>query len=147
VTTVTDRADGKATSERKKSRRLIGDIYDAALDPGLWVNALERTCTYVGGVAAALQSHDVLQKKRLVSISAERQPEYTKTYIETYAKLNPAIVPAMIQTPVGQVSTSWISSRSTNMRSGLYKECPPRRAISTQPGGARQIRHQFAAAP
>ena len=96
---------GSAKSELEEVSQLIGDIYDAALDPGLWVNALERTCTYVGGVAAALQSHDVLQKSACFYFSWNDNPEYTKAYIETYAKLNPAIVPALIQTPVGQVST------------------------------------------
>jgi DNA-binding CsgD family transcriptional regulator len=91
--------------ESEQVSHLIGDIYDAALDPGLWVGTLEKTCHYVGGVAAALQSHDVLQKSACFYFSWNDNPEYTKTYIETYAKLNPAIVPAMIQTQVGQVST------------------------------------------
>src|SRR5262245_43871988 len=41
---------------------LIGDIYDAALDPALWVSVLETTCRYLGGATSALQSHDVLQQ-------------------------------------------------------------------------------------
>ena len=40
-------------SESEQVSHLIGDIYDAALDPGLWVGTLEKTCHYVGGVAAA----------------------------------------------------------------------------------------------
>jgi hypothetical protein len=96
---------GSATSEPEQVSHLIGDIYDAALDPGQWVGTLEKTCHYVGGVAAALQSHDVLQKSACFYFSWNDNPAYTKTYIETYAKLNPAIVPAMIQTQAGQVST------------------------------------------
>src|SRR5262245_6060648 len=84
---------------------LIGCIYDAALDPGLWVGTLEKTCNYVGGVAGALQSHDVLRKSACFYFSWNDNPEYTKAYVEKYARLNPAIVPAMIQTQVGQVST------------------------------------------
>ena len=93
-----------ATSESEIVSHLIGDIYDAALDPGLWVNTLEKSCNFVGGVAAALQSHDVLQKSACFYFSWNDNPDYTKSYIETYAKLNPVIVPAMIQTQVGQVS-------------------------------------------
>src|SRR5262245_47510317 len=92
-------------SESEHVSRLIGDIYDAALDPGQWVGTLEKTSNFVGGIAAALQSHDVLQKSACFYFSWNDNPEYTKRYIETYAKLNPAIVPAMIQTQVGQVST------------------------------------------
>ena len=53
---------GSAASETEEVSHLIGDIYDAALDPGLWVSTLEKSCNFLGGVAAALQSHDVLQK-------------------------------------------------------------------------------------
>ena len=53
---------GGAASESEVVSQLIGDIYDAALDPRQWVGTLEKTCNFVGGVAAALQSHDVLQK-------------------------------------------------------------------------------------
>jgi DNA-binding CsgD family transcriptional regulator len=50
-------------------------------------------------------------------------PEYTKTYIEKYAGLNPAIVPAVIQTNVGDVSTflDFIPIEQYRM-TRLYKE-------------------------
>jgi hypothetical protein len=35
---------GSATSESEEVSYLIGDIYDAALDPGQWVGTLEKTC-------------------------------------------------------------------------------------------------------
>jgi len=96
---------GEAIDDPERLSDLIGCIYDAALDPGLWVTTLEKTCSYVGGIAGALQSHDVLQKSACFYFSWNDNPEYTKSYIEKYARLNPAIVPAMIQTQVGQVST------------------------------------------
>ena len=37
---------------------LIGDIYDAALDPALWPTVLEQTATYVGGVCAAVVAQE-----------------------------------------------------------------------------------------
>jgi len=76
---------------------------------------------------------NVLQKSACFYFSWNDNPEYTKTYIETYAKLNPAIVPAMIQTPVDRCRHSWISSRSNNIaQRGSTRSGPPRRAISTQ---------------
>jgi hypothetical protein len=33
---------------------LIGDIYDAAMDPGLWMGTLGRISDFVGGHAAGL---------------------------------------------------------------------------------------------
>jgi hypothetical protein len=38
-------------SEERISR-LIGDIYDAALEPELWPGALEGICGFVGGSMA-----------------------------------------------------------------------------------------------
>jgi hypothetical protein len=40
---------------------LIGNIYDAALDPKLWPSVLEITCGYIEGVTAVLVSQDSAQ--------------------------------------------------------------------------------------
>lgn len=90
--------------EAERVSNLIGDIYDAALDPSLWLGVMEQTSSYVVGVAATLQSHDILQQNASFFFTWNDNPEYTKSYIETYARLNPAIVPTMMQTKVGEVS-------------------------------------------
>ena len=38
---------------------LIGDIYDAALNPDLWVPVLEKVCAYVPGSMGNLFSQDI----------------------------------------------------------------------------------------
>jgi Bacterial regulatory proteins, luxR family len=50
---------GNATSETEQVSQLIGDIYDAALDPGLWVGTLEKTSNHVGGVALGVSETTV----------------------------------------------------------------------------------------
>src|SRR5262245_24692465 len=82
---------------------LIGDIYDAALDPDLWEGTLERTCDFVVGIAGAMQSHDISQKTANFYFTWNDNPDYTRSYREKYAKINPAIVPAAIQAQVGEV--------------------------------------------
>jgi DNA-binding CsgD family transcriptional regulator len=84
---------------------LIGDIYDAALDPDLWCGTLQKTCEFVVGIAGALQSHDISQQSANFYFTWNDNPDYTKSYVEQYAKINPAVVPALIQTQVGDVST------------------------------------------
>jgi DNA-binding CsgD family transcriptional regulator len=84
---------------------LIGDIYDAALDPDLWPGTLEKTCDFVVGIASTLQSHDISQRTANFYFTWNDNPEYTRAYVEKYARINPAIVPAAIQTQVGDVST------------------------------------------
>src|SRR5262245_63802448 len=91
--------------EAERVSSLIGDIYDAALDPSLWLGVMEQTSNYVVGVAATLQSHDILQQNASFFFTWNDDPEYTKSYVEKYARLNPAIVPSMMQTKVGEVST------------------------------------------
>src|SRR5262245_25174268 len=84
---------------------LIGDIYDAALDPALWPKVLEATCGYVRGVSSALVSHDTLQKNAQFLISWGDNPEYTKSYHAEYVKINPSTLPATIYGKVGEVSS------------------------------------------
>jgi DNA-binding CsgD family transcriptional regulator len=38
---------------------LVGDIYDAALDPALWPGVFMRACKFIGASAATLASHDI----------------------------------------------------------------------------------------
>jgi DNA-binding CsgD family transcriptional regulator len=95
----------EAIDEAEQVSQLVGGIYDAALDPTLWTDVLEKTCNFVVGVAAALQSHDALQQSACFYFTWNDNPEYTKSYVEKYVRINPAVVPATIQTKVGDVST------------------------------------------
>ena len=42
---------------------LIGDIYDAALNPALWVDVLGKTRAFIGGCAIALSWKDAVAKR------------------------------------------------------------------------------------
>ena len=74
---------------------LIGDIYDAALDPKAWVKALGRSCAFVGGASAALFWHDVASERSEVLHIFEEDPFYTQLYLEKYIALNPVFPAAM----------------------------------------------------
>ena len=79
---------------------LIGDIYNAALEPNEWPVVLAAVCRYVGGSAAMIYWHDS------VFLTGDRyhswgdDPVYTKLYFETYVELNPAIA-MIVRAPVG----------------------------------------------
>jgi hypothetical protein len=47
-------------SEAEQMLSLVGDICDAALEPGRWSDVLERTSSFVGGAGASLVSLDVV---------------------------------------------------------------------------------------
>jgi hypothetical protein len=44
-------------SETVLLSRLIGDIYDAALDPARWPGVLEEACRFVGSAGLYLQTN------------------------------------------------------------------------------------------
>src|SRR5205809_7885683 len=50
--------DGSAMSEAERLSGLIGEIYDAALDPTLWPEVLAQSARFVDGFSAALVFKD-----------------------------------------------------------------------------------------
>jgi hypothetical protein len=70
---------------------LIGDIYDAALDPSLWPLVLEKAKGFVGGVAASLYSKDAVNKcgNMFYQNAGGIDPHYQHLYFDTYVKLDP----------------------------------------------------------
>jgi DNA-binding CsgD family transcriptional regulator len=77
-------------------------IYDAAIDPSFWTNALRRTCDFVGGVQAVMFWQDATAGNVVTLHEYNGDPHYTQLYYETYAPLNP-VFPAAIFADVGSV--------------------------------------------
>jgi DNA-binding CsgD family transcriptional regulator len=76
--------------EREQLSQLIGDIYDAALDPAQWSAALRKSRAFVGGAAAALYSKNAVRKTgRMYCQEGDISREFRQLYIERYAKLDP----------------------------------------------------------
>jgi DNA-binding CsgD family transcriptional regulator len=69
--------------------QLIGVIYDAALDPALWPEALERYAGFVGGAASALFMKDSVRKTHNNVFIWGYDPDYTRVYLEKYVQLDP----------------------------------------------------------
>jgi len=93
------------TSEASTLSELIGDIYDAALDPALWMRALERSCSFVGGSSAVLYWHDVATESSAALHLFNDDPHWTQLYFEKYLLMNPVfpaatfVEPGLIYTP------------------------------------------------
>jgi DNA-binding CsgD family transcriptional regulator len=84
--------------EADELSRVIGDIYDASLDPGLWPSAIESICGYVGAASASLHSQDSISRATDALFWWGREssaPHYFKIYLETYGKINP-VFPGVI---------------------------------------------------
>ena len=80
----------QSMSELKEFSGLVGNIYDASLDPALWPAVFEQVCRFVRCSSAHLFAQDLVHKT-----TASRyftwgdEPEFTQLYIDKYAKLNP----------------------------------------------------------
>src|SRR5262245_3419016 len=79
------------TVRRRKSisSDLIGDIYDSAPDPSLWIRVLAKCAEFVGGSAASLYSKDVACKTANPAYQYGLDPGYLQLYLQTYVKLDP----------------------------------------------------------
>lgn len=69
---------------------LIGDIYDAALDPGLWCETLAGCTQFVGGSAAAIYAKYPASKSgNIYYDDGGLEPRYVTLYFNKYVKLDP----------------------------------------------------------
>jgi hypothetical protein len=68
---------------------LVGTIYDAALSPGEWPEALEAICHYLNAKTAALWSYDVQDRTPPWQLQVGYEPYWMQVYAEKYLALNP----------------------------------------------------------
>jgi DNA-binding CsgD family transcriptional regulator len=92
--------------EADELSQVIGDIYDASLDPGLWPNAIESVCGYIGAASASLHSQDAITRATDALFWWGRDssaPHYFDLYLQKYGRINP-IFPGVVffdvETPV-----------------------------------------------
>jgi len=69
---------------------LIGEIYDAALDPSLWSDVIGKAGRFVGGpVAAIFAKSPTAMNGNIYYHSGDRDPSYRQLYFSKYMKLDP----------------------------------------------------------
>lgn len=102
---------------------LIGDIYDASLDPALWTGVLEDACAYVQGATATVMSQDSAFKSAEFHFQWGNDPKYLQLYQDIYVKLNPVLVPTLLYSKVGDIiSTVDLIPYDEFLSSRFYKE-------------------------
>jgi DNA-binding CsgD family transcriptional regulator len=79
-----------AMHESERLSALIGDVYDAALDPTLWTKVLEDTAGFVGGSAAMLFWKDLASRRGQGFYHFGIDPTYVRSYFDKYIKFDPA---------------------------------------------------------
>lgn len=102
---------------------LVGDIYDAAIDPALWPAALRAVAYFVGGHSAAIYSKDPTSKSGGVHYGDGGIPiEWASLYFERYVQLDPATTRHFF-TDIGElVATADIMPHEQFEQSRFFRE-------------------------
>ncbi|WP_394761860.1 helix-turn-helix transcriptional regulator [Phenylobacterium sp.] len=69
--------------------RLVGSIYDAAVEPDRWPEALEAICGFIDAKTAVLQSYDVFDRSPPFQRHVGYEPQWLEVYFAKYYALNP----------------------------------------------------------
>jgi len=78
-----------AMSELEEFSNLVGDIYDASLDPALWPPVFKQVCQFLHCSSAHLFAQDSVRKTANRYFTWGDDPSFTQLYIDKYAKINP----------------------------------------------------------
>jgi DNA-binding CsgD family transcriptional regulator len=95
---------GSATSETEQVSQLIGDIYDASLDAGLWPSVVEAIARFVPGAFVNLFSQDATRKTAQAFYTYGISQDYLDLYFQRYIHLNP-MFPTALFFEVGRILT------------------------------------------
>ena len=103
--------------------QLIGDVYDAALDPSLWEGVLGKARDFVGGFAAALFSKNATEMSGGVYYDdGVISPHYKQSYFDTYIELDPTTTGHYFA-DIGQpISTTDLLPYDEFVETRFYKE-------------------------
>jgi DNA-binding CsgD family transcriptional regulator len=102
---------------------LVGDIYDAALDPALWSGVLGQVSRFVGGPASGLYSKDATTKTGVIFYDdGGIDPHYKRLYFENYVKLDPSTTNHFFAEIDKPISTADIMPYDEFIETRFYKE-------------------------
>ena len=108
--------------EVERLSRLIGEIYDAALDPSRWYETLRSLAGFVGGSGSTLYFTNTLRLTGASQYDWGIDPRFKQSYFDTYIKFDPTAA-ARFMFDVEQVySTVDIVSYDEFLETRFYKE-------------------------
>lgn len=109
-------------SEIEGFSTLVGEIYDASLNPDLWPGVFGEACRFIGGSSANLISHSAIGRRPAFYFAANQDPHYIRLYSDKYFRINP-IFPTVIFFDVEE--THWVPdvlSRQEFCRTRFFQE-------------------------
>src|SRR5262245_42382316 len=110
-------------AEAEQLSSVIGDIYDAALDPVLWPDVLAVCSRFAGGFAAGLVFKDATKKSgNLYYEAGGIEPHYQQLYFDTYVKLDPSTTSHVLAEVGEPVATADFMPYDEFLETRFYKE-------------------------
>jgi DNA-binding CsgD family transcriptional regulator/PAS domain-containing protein len=106
---------------------LIGEIYDAALDPSLWSGVLGKAGRFVGGPLAAIFAKSPTALTGTVYYhSGDRDPSYRQLYFDKYIKFDPTTTAQYFSDVEQPMAVADIMPYQEFLETRFYKEwCHP----------------------
>ncbi|QUS38535.1 LuxR family transcriptional regulator [Tardiphaga alba] len=101
---------------------LIGGIYDTALDPTLWPDALERLSAHVGGCGAGIYSKNSVDRTADIAYDFGVGSAFRQSYLDTYVRMDPTTVGFYFFDVEDIVTIADILPREEFMSSRFYDE-------------------------
>jgi DNA-binding CsgD family transcriptional regulator len=109
--------------EEAELSRLVGDLYDAALDPALWSVVLRGVRDFVGGASAGIVAKDASANHGFVCFDdGSIAPDYTASYFDRYVALDPCTTGHFFSTPDAPVSTADLIPYGEFQETRFYRE-------------------------
>ncbi|HVS78527.1 MAG TPA: helix-turn-helix transcriptional regulator [Steroidobacteraceae bacterium] len=105
-------------SDAERITGLISDIYDAALDAGLWPHVLRRTMALLDGVSAAIFSDAGLPTEHFCC-AIDVDPAFAESYVSHYMRLNP-LIPFETGLPAGTVFSASDAMPYETLRASIF---------------------------
>jgi DNA-binding CsgD family transcriptional regulator len=118
--------------ESERLSALIGRIYDATLDPTLWVDVLDEAARFVGGSASSLYFRDAAGRRPDVAYQSGLDPRYVQLYVDTYSKLDPTLMGYFFAKLEEPTATADVIPYDEFVQTRFYKEwARPQRLVDT----------------
>ncbi len=108
--------------ETEQFSALIADVYDAALNPAMWVDVLKQAARFVGGSAASLYSRDVVRKTGNVVYQFGIDLQYEQLFLDKYIKLDPTAIGYFLADIEDPVSAAMVMDYDEFLETRFYKE-------------------------
>jgi DNA-binding CsgD family transcriptional regulator len=108
-----------ATLEQFSS--LVADIYDAALDPTRWDQALRHVCSVTGGNNSSLVLYDQGKRRRPHIIAANFDPLQIRKYDEYFCQIDP-LAPILERSLPGVIVTARSATQESQRCGEFYND-------------------------